>query len=68
MRTIVELNFRAKYACKVSTENIDKQIKQQKEELHSQKSLAFLYNAAVHLFQDQLPTRQTDLLTLQIPD
>lgn len=55
-------------ACKVSTKNIEEQIKQQRAELHSQKSLAFLYSAEVHLFQDQLPTRQTGLLTLQIPD
>jgi len=55
-------------ACKGSTENIDEQIKQQRAELHSQKSLAFPYSAAVRLFQDQLPTRQTGSLTLQIPD
>lgn len=55
-------------ACKGSTENIDEHIKHQRAELHSQKSLAFPYSAAVRLFQDQLPTRQIGLLTLQIPD
>lgn len=37
-------------------------------EWHSQMSRAFPYSAEVHLFQDQLPTRQTGSRTLRIPD